>query len=535
MAQIARLFRTLQHLKLSQLFYQFLVRLQRYEKWAKPRLSEHYTSGCCRWEKGLNFARPSGTSACEGLKPYRFKFINLSYTFGSHINWNGAPYGKLWNYNLHYFEWIWGLGPDEAKKVVQDWIQRHEHSSDAEGWEPYPLSLRIGNWLAYWGSVGRASLEEDPQFRDRLFESLGLQCDWLSRRLEKHILGNHYFENGFALWMAGSFFEHKVSKKWLSIGKQILEQELREQLLADGMHFECSPMYHNRFLHLLSWLKLIDAQNFDEAYKAAKVAALNLQHPDGKIALFNDSAFGIYPEVEGDGELGAFSMRSSGYYGVRNDRGDYLICDAGRIGPNYITGHSHCDVGSFELSVGGHRLITDTGVYHYLNTDERHYSRATIAHNVFAPEGCEQAEMWSAFRVGDRPDVQVQEWDHSAKYFHLVVTHNGFEKSGVTVERSFDFDAAGQLKISDRYTANQSTRMVGHLHLAPNVVVTKCSATGAQLKIGSRSIQIVAENVDSLSVRRSDYYPEFNTTVTRSCLDYVVQGRSGCVALKIQW
>ncbi|MDB2681497.1 heparinase II/III family protein [Opitutales bacterium] len=522
-------------MKGQQLFYQVAYRVRRYVFCEKPQASKEVLGVSSTWPKNLDLLRPTGVDACLDRDEWYFKFINLEHRFGSDINWEGGPHGKLWNYNLHYFEWLWGIEPDTAKTICLDWIERHPFLKDAEGWEPYTLSLRVTNWVGYWGSRGLAILEKDAVFAEALFHSLSLQCDWLTKRLEKHILGNHYLENGVALWIAGAFLEKGDASKWLSVGQQILDEQLAEQMLEDGMHFERSPMYHNRLLWILSWLSAIDEGQFRSRKERATVAARMLKHPDGKVALFNDSAFGIYPVVDGEAPLGTFAMESSGYYGMRTEANDYLVCDAGRIGPDYIPGHSHCDIGSFELSIAGQRFITDTGVYHYLNTKKRHHSRATVAHNVFAPEGVEQAEIWSAFRVGDRPDVFADEWDAAAENFHLRVSHTGFEQVGVSVSRTFDYDGAHELLITDRFEADEKANMLGQLHFSPEVNLLECNGNTVRLMHCGHEVSIFLENVDALSIGESEYYPEFNVCITRPCLKYSVTGKTGEVKLRIEW
>src|SRR5262249_55816917 len=150
------------------------------------------------------------------------------------------------------------------------------------------------------------------------------------------------------------------------------------QVLPDGGHFERSPMYHCRLVFMLAMLRNIGRTDIDQIVDqplARAVAAMRrMCHPDGKIALLNDSAFGIYNDPASLSEYvgspdpapaGAFALRNTGYYGARGDNGSYVICDAGPIGPGYLPGHAHGDMLSFELSFYGHRVIVDSGVYDY--------------------------------------------------------------------------------------------------------------------------------------------------------------------------
>ena len=65
-----------------------------------------------------------------------------------------------------------------------------------------------------------------------------------SKNLERDLLANHYFSNGKALIFSGLFFKGEESTKWLEIGLEIIDEQINEQILSDGGHFERSPMYH---------------------------------------------------------------------------------------------------------------------------------------------------------------------------------------------------------------------------------------------------------------------------------------------------
>src|SRR5690606_41116733 len=89
-----------------------------------------------------------------------------------------------------------------------------------------------------------------------ILESLYTELSFLSSRLEFHILGNHLLENAFALCLGGALFSNG---SWHNRAIKILRRELDEQILADGAHFELSPMYHNIIFFRL--LELIDRKS----------------------------------------------------------------------------------------------------------------------------------------------------------------------------------------------------------------------------------------------------------------------------------
>ena len=65
-------------------------------------------------------------------------------------DWNADDMPKLWRYNLHYFDFLHGTSYSNEDKatLICDWIE-HVHPGSGDGWEPYPLSLRIVNWLKF--------------------------------------------------------------------------------------------------------------------------------------------------------------------------------------------------------------------------------------------------------------------------------------------------------------------------------------------------------------------------------------------------
>ena len=92
---------------------------------------------------------------------------------------------------------------------------------------------------------------------DTLLESLGAQAATLERRLEKDLLGNHLLKNIKALLFAGALLETPRSARWWAKGEALLEQQLNEQILPDGGHFERSPMYHSQILEDLAEIRLL--------------------------------------------------------------------------------------------------------------------------------------------------------------------------------------------------------------------------------------------------------------------------------------
>ena len=117
-------------------------------------------------------------------------------------DWNRADWPKLWLYNLHYFDDLVADGAegraDWHRALISRWIAENLPAA-GNGWEPYPISLRLVNWCK-WLLAGNEPVEG-------MLDSMAVQARYLSKRLERHLLGNHLWANLKALIFVGTFFE----------------------------------------------------------------------------------------------------------------------------------------------------------------------------------------------------------------------------------------------------------------------------------------------------------------------------------------
>jgi len=100
----------------------------------------------CRWEPRGEFLAPgSQDNAIGNILDGNLRFLSREEAVGWPPAWRIGSVGRLWEYNLHYFEYLWALEFDSAKTLVEDWIANHPLERGAAGWEPYPTSLRLVN------------------------------------------------------------------------------------------------------------------------------------------------------------------------------------------------------------------------------------------------------------------------------------------------------------------------------------------------------------------------------------------------------
>jgi len=376
--------------------------------------------------------------------PDTFRFIGVEHGLTEATDWNRADWPKLWLYNAHYFDDLVADGAtgriDWHRALLRRWVEENP-PSQGNGWEPYPTSLRIVNWLK-WHLVGNVLAEPVRQ-------SLAVQVRWLRKRLEHHLLGNHLWANAKALVFAGACFEGREADGWLQHGLRLMQREIGEQVLADGGHFERSPMYHAILVEdLLDLIQLAgstgrikadvsEAWRFD-AYRMLDWAGV-MAHPDGDMSFFNDAAFDIAPKLAALRDYaktigltlpappteGARLLPASGYARLATGPA-VLLADVGLLGPDYLPGHAHADTLSFELSLRGQRILVNSGTSTYQNDAERLRQRGTAAHNSVVVDGQDSSEVWSAFRVARRARVEDVACSDDALTQRLEARHDGY-------------------------------------------------------------------------------------------------------------
>src|SRR5690606_25992997 len=282
------LLNTIRRLKFTQLSYQIAYRLRGEKYINKKGEYDGVCTNAIAFSKTLHIQR-------KFLKGNSFSFLNLNNAFGDHIDWDFMGYGKLWTYNLEYFDYLHqeDLELEEKLRLIDDFykfsVQRKRTL------EPYPVSLRAINMIRFTlaNNLGKQG------YHNYLYQEL----DYLDKNYEFHILGNHLLENAFALAMGGAYFGNG---QWHSRAVAILRRELEEQILADGAHFELSPMYHKiiffRLLELVDWYSKYEDKDGSFLSFCREKASLmldwleNIRFGIGDIPLFNDAANGIaYP------------------------------------------------------------------------------------------------------------------------------------------------------------------------------------------------------------------------------------------------
>ncbi|NOE80013.1 heparinase [Vibrio cholerae] len=458
-------------------------------------------------------------------------YLNVKANFIDEPIWNNKNFEKLWLYNLHYFDDLNAIDSASRQAIQSSFVDRWITDNPpvaGNGWEPYPLSLRIVNWIKWYNRAGI----NNPN----VILSLHQQAQALSKQLEYHILGNHLFANGKALVFAGCFLQGDLADSYLDIGLKILEREVPEQFLADGGHFELSPMYH--CILLLDLLELIQLAAVTQHtrllavvtyWRQVALKALNwlsvMIHVDGNVSFFNDSAIGIAAspqqifnyaatldlEPDFNQSQRLHTLADSGYSKIAMDSHS-LIFDHAQVGPDYLPGHAHADTLSFEWSIGNQRVFVNSGTSMYGVSHERLRQRKTAAHNTIEVDGQDSSEVWSGFRVARRAKAVLESAQTSGEWVTLTAAHNGYRRlKGKVTHRRIIAMAEKQLVVTDHLTGNFN-QAVAHFHLHPAIQANVEPDGSIQLQL-SNGQRIEFRSTGVCQLVNTSWHPHFGQSV----------------------
>lgn len=535
---LARYFHTLRHLRASQIIGRAKIRLR------------HLTLSK---KEAPPLRKATGTWVLPVLRPpslhekNRFFFLNEEHELITAGDWNNAAWDKLWLYNLHYFDDLNASGATirrtQHRALIGRWIAENP-PPHGNGWEPYPLSLRIVNWIKWALSPN----EMEKLWRDNLCQQVRL----LSQQLEYHLLGNHLFANAKALIFAGCFFDGEEANHWLATGLEILANEIPEQILDDGGHFELSPMYHSIILEdILDLLNIIStygkalpcaAAAYIEPWSERAAQMFNwlavMSHPDGRISFFNDAAFSIAAEPEAlvryadrlalslntPPQGKSHHLSASGY--ILLARGPWhLLFDAAPIGPDYLPGHAHADSLSFELSYGTERVICHTGTSCYGISETRLQERGSEAHNTVTIDHKNSSEVWSGFRVARRAYPINLQTSFNPDNSFAACSHTGYSHlAGNPIHRRKITLSDHALTWCDEITGSGTHKISGSIPLHPDIRLTPDSSGGWILHLaGGCRLKLISLEDLPLNSEIGHWAPEFGLKLARPVLKWEIE------------
>ena len=366
-----------------------------------------------------------------------FNFLNKEYQLDFPFLWNNKKQSKLWNFHLHYFDWLrelienaiiskeWGDKSDFINAIIEDWIDKNDVGK-GNGWHSYTISLRVRNWIWFFRCCPNL-------INKKIIDSIWKQTIWLYLNLEFHLEGNHLLENLTALIICTSQFQGKLSERILNFSIKKLKDELDYQILEDGGHYERSASYHllmlDRLTEVACIFRLLDKKVPEWLITKIRIMlewAKNIKIGENYFPRFNDSpkdgcsdiniilnfanSFlnnksnnliglrylilkkdfnfkedfnfnkGIDLQIfEKKGPI--FDLPQTGWTIIRPNSNWEFIFKCGKGCPKNLPGHVHSDLLSYELFYKGLPIISEIGTSNYGKSNIRDFERSGASHN----------------------------------------------------------------------------------------------------------------------------------------------------------
>ncbi|OUL61674.1 heparin-sulfate lyase HepC [Flavobacterium sp. AJR] len=358
-----------------------------------------------------------------------------AYDYGKDINWQYRPVqDQLVTTFLHRTAFWEPLGivynstgdekyAQEWVLEVRDWIKKNKQGAYPDdkdyAWKAFVVSFRLNHWSGYFNMFLDSS-NFTPAFLMEFLNSYNEQANYVMANYTD--IGNHRLYEALHLMYAGSSFpELKQATTWRKSGIEVLNEEIKKQVLPDGVQFELSPSYHigsiKIFLDALQIAQLNGAENeFPESYRNLVekmiLAVGKYSFPDYTFPLYGNSFLTnkslmlknyekwakAFPQNEQikyyatDGKSGkqpdylSSSLPNAGFYAFRNGWDLAATVMQIKVGPP-AEFHSHPDNGNFVLWVKGRDFTPDSGSFIYANVgnqenSKRDWYRSTKAHQT---------------------------------------------------------------------------------------------------------------------------------------------------------
>jgi hypothetical protein len=364
--------------------------------------------------------------------------------------------------------------------------------SQLESWWAANPFLRGINWTSSlevafrafsWTWVYHLAGGQMPApLRARFLSALYRHGCYIERNLSTYFSPNtHLLGEAVVLHALGTLLPGLPrSRQWQRQGAQIVEDQMRHQVRADGTHFEQSTYYHLYALDMFLFHRILGdvSAEFDRklrrmgdyltavagtecalpligdedggrffypygcrrGFARATLATLGLLFP-GSVSQQPGSACDeqatwwiadrqVQPVQNGE-PCGSRLFADAGI-AVMQSPDLRLIVDAGPFGGG-SAGHSHSDTLSLIATCGGEEILIDPGTYTYIvDAHWRNWFRGSAAHNSVRVDAADQALPDGPFRWAKPPRVEISDWqstpdhdylDASCRYGCREVTH----------------------------------------------------------------------------------------------------------------
>jgi uncharacterized heparinase superfamily protein len=391
---------------------------------------------------------------------------------------------------IHSFEWLRDLkavGGDFARKQARDlvlaWINNFSRWSALE-WRADILGRRIANWIAFYDFFGESAEEE---FQEQLFNSLIRQARHLGRAIPGNTKGLDLFYGIKGLAFCGLAFEKH--ENWLAQALDLLQEQIKKQILSDGVHVSRSPSSLLEVTRIIVDIKsfLILAgytvpEDIEHVIDRMTQALRFFRYPDKKMAIFNGSQEEDITLI--DSVLSRANIRGrvltrlpeGGYERVTVGR-SLIMMDSGSCPKHPYDDKAHAAPLAFEFIYGRERVFVNCGA-HLLDADWNELLRGTVAHNLVSVDYRNVCEIREDKHFGRKPrNVLVTREDKKNETL-IEGSHDGYVPlNGISHRRRlFLTDQGHKLRGEENLSCSvglgKPVDIALRFHLHPRVLVS---------------------------------------------------------------
>lgn len=444
-----------------------------------------------------------------------------------------------------------------AGQMIADWIAGNPYSRGVNWGIAMEAAMRIITWSWLFHVFAGAKAWEDAGFREAFLKSLYAHAVFCDRYTEDYGAGgNHLIADAAALQFAGSMFASQgPAAAWGTRGWDILCRQISRQVGDDGVDFEGSTAYHRFVAELFTWAVRVRTASggkippaFAARLKLMAGFTTAYSRRDGRAPLWGDNDNGralpfggqtlndhsyipalIGISLDGDnspapspdaatellwslgvnhasGDAPAPASRAfakSGVY-VMKAGDDLVFIDCAPVGARGRGGHGHNDCLSFEATLKGVPLLTDSGSYVYTGSQEwRNRFRGSGAHNAPMIDDQEANRLMGErelFLLYADAVPEVRHWSIGENADRLTGAHSGYERlqNPVRPVRTIVLDKAIHgLAMRDEFEGRGAHKISIALHFDPGIALAVLSENVWRLSAASGEFHLMVHSSDA--------------------------------------
>ena len=371
----------------------------------------------------------------------------------------------------------------QAADLALDWIEDHpeapKNATDGAAWGD-KITADRAPYMAFIARAGACEgITSKPEAR-LLSRSVGRQAAFLAAK-SNYAATNHglYMDLGL-IFLTESAESPEQAAEWRETATDRFRSTLLSRVIpSEGLWLEHSTSYHfvavEKLRQFLEATEDDDQQLVDLLSRMEEVGAW-LVEPDGRIVQFGEADLDEGDEAfvaAGDELEGMLALTRSGLVVVRSGN-SYLAITAGYHNQT----HKQSDDLSFDLYEKGHRIVSDTGLFHKDRDETFAYTSSNRAHSTLTVDGGGwPRDDESAYGSGIVATGEGDGWFAIDARNPLLAAH------GVEHSRLYLYRPGYALVVADTLEASAPHTYTRRFHFGPEVKVRSASG-GLSLRAG---------------------------------------------------